>query len=427
MNAEWEKDMLDGKMTERSSPMKCKSARAIQHLIFSIQHFCPLPVCASSSLTLLLRLAAWGVFAAVSLMASGRPGFGWPTQVCSLRPALARCCWHRSSGRLWRRPGRSIRRSFASSSNLGYLLEPAAGRRSAPSSWALLLAGRSAIDRHARPAGVCLGRRGGGRSAGPCARRSAAAGSNRLRCCWSASSSMPSTARSSCSLYSMNLRRDLTEPTGGPFRFLVGGMQTNLTTLQVTTAGTSIGIGFLLLLLISGELNVAALSEAEAEALGVRIQRLRWLGMIAASLVTASAVSISGPIGFVGLVCPHLARLLAGSDQRKLLPVSTALGAGLLAVADAVSRGLIPRKAPGERTCPWASSPAFSVGRSSCCCCGRGNGSEEWGVRRGGVGKWGVGRGEWEWAHDHAVASTPEEEAAAAVMDPAINVTHIEI
>ena len=148
-------------------------------------------------------------------------------------------------------------------------------------------------------------------------------------------------------LYSMNLRRDLTEPTGGPFRFLVGAMQTNLTTWQVTAAGMSIGIGFLVLLLISGELNVAALSEAEAEALGVRIQRLRWLGMIVASLVTASAVSISGPIGFVGLVCPHLARLLAGSDQRKLLPLSTALGAGLLAVADAASRGLIPGRLLG--------------------------------------------------------------------------------
>jgi len=142
-------------------------------------------------------------------------------------------------------------------------------------------------------------------------------------------------------LYSLNLRRDMTEPTGGPFRFLVGDMQTNLTTLQVAAAGTCIGIGYLLLLLISGELNVAALSEAEAESLGVRIERLRWLGMIVASLVTASSVSISGPIGFVGLICPHLARLLAGSDQRKLLPLSTALGAGLLAVADAASRSLV--------------------------------------------------------------------------------------
>jgi iron complex transport system permease protein len=54
--------------------------------------------------------------------------------------------------------------------------------------------------------------------------------------------------------------------------------------------------------------------------------------------MTASAVAVSGPIGFVGLVAPHVARLLVGNDPRRLLPVATALGAALLAVADAASR-----------------------------------------------------------------------------------------
>jgi iron complex transport system permease protein len=94
------------------------------------------------------------------------------------------------------------------------------------------------------------------------------------------------------------------------------------------------------MLALSGQLNVAGLSEAEAQSLGVRIQRLRWISLILASLIAASAVAISGPIGFVGLVCPHLARLFVGNDQRKLLPLATALGAGLLALADAVSRWL---------------------------------------------------------------------------------------
>jgi iron complex transport system permease protein len=62
--------------------------------------------------------------------------------------------------------------------------------------------------------------------------------------------------------------------------------------------------------------------------------------MVLASLITASAVAISGPIGFIGLVCPHLARLIVGNDQRRLLPISTALGAALLAIADAASRKL---------------------------------------------------------------------------------------
>ncbi len=81
----------------------------------------------------------------------------------------------------------------------------------------------------------------------------------------------------------------------------------------------------------------------ESLSLGVRIHRLRWVALMVASLMTASAVAISGPIGFVGLVCPHLARLFVGNDQRKLLPLATALGAGLLAVADAASRKLAAR------------------------------------------------------------------------------------
>ena len=92
--------------------------------------------------------------------------------------------------------------------------------------------------------------------------------------------------------------------------------------------------------MISGQLNAAALSDVEAESLGVRIQRLRWLGLIVASLITAAAVAISGPIGFIGLICPHLARLFVGTDQRRLLPIATALGAALLALADAASRRL---------------------------------------------------------------------------------------
>ncbi len=138
-----------------------------------------------------------------------------------------------------------------------------------------------------------------------------------------------------------SISRDLTAQSGGAFTFLVGGIQTNLTIQQEISAGVCIAIGWLVLVYLAGQLNVATLSEAEAEALGVRIRRLRWIAMIVASLVTASAVAISGPIGFVGLVCPHLARLLVGSDVRRVLPVATALGAGLLALADAASRYLI--------------------------------------------------------------------------------------
>ena len=130
-----------------------------------------------------------------------------------------------------------------------------------------------------------------------------------------------------------------TMPTsGGALSLLVGGINTELTMQDKLTAACIIAVGWMVLLAISGQLNAAGLQDAEAEALGVRIQRLRWVALVVASLVTASAVAISGPIGFIGLICPHLARIVVGTDQRKLLPVATALGAALLCSADAASR-----------------------------------------------------------------------------------------
>jgi len=128
---------------------------------------------------------------------------------------------------------------------------------------------------------------------------------------------------------------------GGAISFLVGGLQGGADVRQVRIAAILVALGWILLLLVSGKLNAAMLSDAEAESLGVNVQVLRWGGLLLASLMTAAAVAVSGPIGFIGLVCPHLARLLVGNDQRKLLPVATALGAGLLALADRLTASLV--------------------------------------------------------------------------------------
>ena len=134
------------------------------------------------------------------------------------------------------------------------------------------------------------------------------------------------------------LAKDMTAGSGGEVAFLVGVIQPNLELRQVLATAGVVAVGFTVLAYLAGQLNAAVLSEAEAESLGVRIHRLRWVALVVASLMTASAVAVSGPIGFVGLVAPHLARLVVGHDQRKLLPVATALGASLLALADAASR-----------------------------------------------------------------------------------------
>jgi iron complex transport system permease protein len=89
-------------------------------------------------------------------------------------------------------------------------------------------------------------------------------------------------------------------------------------------------------------LNVLRLGEGRAAALGVDVMRLQWALLIAATLLTASAVALAGLVGFVGLVVPHLARRVVGADLRALLPGSLFCGAALVVVADALARTLAP-------------------------------------------------------------------------------------
>lgn len=89
-------------------------------------------------------------------------------------------------------------------------------------------------------------------------------------------------------------------------------------------------------------LNALRTGELRASALGVDVERTRWTVVAAASLLTGAAVSISGVIGFVGLVVPHVARALVGTDVRWSAVASIPLGAIALLVADALARGIAP-------------------------------------------------------------------------------------
>lgn len=91
-------------------------------------------------------------------------------------------------------------------------------------------------------------------------------------------------------------------------------------------------------------LDAMAFGEATARSVGVEVERFK-LGVLALiALLTASAVAVSGVIGFVGLVVPHLARALIGPPHRPLVPVSALLGAALLVLADQLSRSVLPDK-----------------------------------------------------------------------------------
>ncbi|MGH3935961.1 MAG: FecCD family ABC transporter permease [Pseudonocardiaceae bacterium] len=104
-------------------------------------------------------------------------------------------------------------------------------------------------------------------------------------------------------------------------------------------------IGVLLAMLNAPGLNLLALGEDVARALGQRVAVTRWTGLAAITLLTGSAVAACGPIAFVGLVVPHVARALTGPDHRWLLPAAGLTGAVLLLTADVIGR-VVAR--PGE-------------------------------------------------------------------------------
>lgn len=103
----------------------------------------------------------------------------------------------------------------------------------------------------------------------------------------------------------------------------------------------------LLVLPIGRSLNVLARGPMQAAALGVNVRPLEWMIYIGASLLTATAVTTAGSIGFVGLVVPHMLRLLLGNDQRLILPACALAGGTLLVLADTLARVVIaPEQLP---------------------------------------------------------------------------------
>lgn len=99
-------------------------------------------------------------------------------------------------------------------------------------------------------------------------------------------------------------------------------------------------LGFIPLFLARWQLNVLAFGDDEARTLGINTRRLRLIVVLSSTLVTAASVSISGMVGWIGLVIPHLARVIVGPNYRTLLPVTFILGATYLLLVDDLARCL---------------------------------------------------------------------------------------
>jgi iron complex transport system permease protein len=147
------------------------------------------------------------------------------------------------------------------------------------------------------------------------------------------------------------LRRALAWLLGGA---TMGGWEPVLAALPYV----ALGLG--LLITAGHALNVLQFGDEQAQQLGLPVRRARTLLIVAASLTTAAAVAFTGIIGFVGLVVPHIARLLWGPDYRRLVPLSLLGGASLLLVADLLARVVMaPQELPVGVITALAGTPFF--------------------------------------------------------------------
>jgi iron complex transport system permease protein len=120
-------------------------------------------------------------------------------------------------------------------------------------------------------------------------------------------------------------------------------------------------IGFLVLLGYTRSLNLFALGERQAAHLGVHVERTKLVVLVVATFITAAAVSVAGVIGFVGLIVPHLVRLLVGPDYRLIMPLS-AIGGGIYVLwADTIARTLLsPTEIPLGVITAFLGAPFFA-------------------------------------------------------------------
>jgi len=118
------------------------------------------------------------------------------------------------------------------------------------------------------------------------------------------------------------------------------------TWMDVSLTLLLVSIGFSVFIFYARDLNLMSLGNRTASSLGVDTRRVTITLLVTASLVAAICVSVSGIIGFVGLLVPHMMRLITGPDNRRLVPASLLAGAILLLVADTITRAVLPSEIP---------------------------------------------------------------------------------
>ncbi len=136
----------------------------------------------------------------------------------------------------------------------------------------------------------------------------------------------------------------------------------SITGAKMTQVGTVFPILFVgcgVLFALRWRINILTMGDDEASALGVNARLIRTAIIVAATVITAACVSVTGMIGWVGLVIPHLCRMLVGADYRKLIPASMFMGAGFLLLVDDIARLATTAEIPIGILTAFAGAPFF--------------------------------------------------------------------
>lgn len=137
------------------------------------------------------------------------------------------------------------------------------------------------------------------------------------------------------------------------------GSLSSIRNKDVLMAGPLIILGLIPLFIWRWKINVMTMGDDAARSMGVNVKKLRLFIIIASTVITAACVSVSGMIGWVGLVIPHIARMVVGADFRKLLPASVLLGASFLMVTDNMARLLTTYEIPIGILTAFVGAPFF--------------------------------------------------------------------
>lgn len=129
--------------------------------------------------------------------------------------------------------------------------------------------------------------------------------------------------------------------------------------INVLLAGPVMVAGMIPIFLLRWQINVLTMGEEEARSMGVSVKRLQIILIVCATLITAAAVSVSGMIGWVGLVIPHFARMVVGNDYRRVIPFAMVLGATYLLLVDNVARLTLTSEIPLGILTAFVGAPFF--------------------------------------------------------------------